>query len=171
VQTLVENSVKYAVAPRREGGTIEVTVKRQGASVSIEVLDDGPASTKGRSSLVTGSTTCALGWQRSSESAVLGDRTVLVELDRVTHFVAEDKLTFAVAGRERWVVDESINLLEARLPAFFRIHRSTLVRLARVREVVGRGEGGVFVRLDDAEATELPVARDRVRALRQRLGA
>ena len=41
VQTLVENSVKYAVAPRREGGTIVVSaIEEKGAAV-IQVRDDG----------------------------------------------------------------------------------------------------------------------------------
>lgn len=42
LQVLVENSVKYAVAPRREGGTITVTVRRAGANAELEVADDGP---------------------------------------------------------------------------------------------------------------------------------
>ncbi len=42
VQTLVENSVKYAVAPRREGGVLEVTARRAGEKLLIEVVDDGP---------------------------------------------------------------------------------------------------------------------------------
>ena len=42
IQTLVENSVKYAVSTRREGGRIVVrAIARQGA-VEIEVEDDGP---------------------------------------------------------------------------------------------------------------------------------
>src|SRR5262249_27218030 len=96
----------------------------------------------------------------------LGDRVVFVELAQVSHFVAESKLTLAVAPNGKWVVDETIGELEARLaPDFFRIHRATLVRVARIRELFGRAEAAVFVRLDDAGGTELAVARDRVRAL------
>ncbi len=43
IQTLVENSVKYAVAPKREGGCIEVqTLGLPGGGMSISVADDGP---------------------------------------------------------------------------------------------------------------------------------
>jgi len=42
VQTLVENSVKYAVAPRHEGGRIAVTARRAGEKLHLEVSDDGP---------------------------------------------------------------------------------------------------------------------------------
>jgi sensor histidine kinase YesM len=42
LQTLVENSVKYAVSPRREGGSISVTAARENGRVRITVEDDGP---------------------------------------------------------------------------------------------------------------------------------
>jgi two-component system, LytTR family, sensor histidine kinase AlgZ len=42
VQTLVENSVKYAVSPRREGGAVDVRAAATPESVRIEVTDDGP---------------------------------------------------------------------------------------------------------------------------------
>jgi two-component system LytT family response regulator len=102
----------------------------------------------------------------------LGDRIQLVELARVTHFLAEDKLTYAVTAERRYVVDPSIADLEDRLNAarFFRIHRSTLVNLTYVDELFAWFGGGMRVRLKDPAKTELPVARDRVRALKQRLG-
>jgi sensor histidine kinase YesM len=42
LQTLVENSVKYAVSPRREGASILVRARTSGERVSIAVEDDGP---------------------------------------------------------------------------------------------------------------------------------
>lgn len=42
IQTLVENSVKYAVSARREGGRIAVRVTPSGGEASIEIEDDGP---------------------------------------------------------------------------------------------------------------------------------
>jgi LytS/YehU family sensor histidine kinase len=42
IQTLVENSVKYAVSPRREGGTITVRAQGYSSRVRLEVNDDGP---------------------------------------------------------------------------------------------------------------------------------
>lgn len=46
LQTLVENSMKYAVAPRREGGSIHITVKREGGALAVNVADDGPGFTR-----------------------------------------------------------------------------------------------------------------------------
>jgi sensor histidine kinase YesM len=42
VQTIVENSVKYAVSPRREGGSITVRTSAANGHVRVEVEDDGP---------------------------------------------------------------------------------------------------------------------------------
>jgi two-component system, LytTR family, sensor histidine kinase AlgZ len=42
LQTLVENSVKYAVSPRREGATIVVSVEDHDGRVRLRVEDDGP---------------------------------------------------------------------------------------------------------------------------------
>lgn len=42
IQTLVENSVKYAVSPRREGGTIAVRAALRDGTLRVDVTDDGP---------------------------------------------------------------------------------------------------------------------------------
>ena len=97
----------------------------------------------------------------------LGDKIQLVELERITHFVAEDKLTYAHAGGKSYVVDRSIAELEARHAGFFRIHRATLVRLDAIVELHAAPDG-TRVRL--ADGTEVAVARERVRALKDRLG-
>jgi two-component system LytT family response regulator len=97
----------------------------------------------------------------------LGDRIQFIDLPRVTHFFAEDKLTFAAAKGKNYIVDHTVSDLEQKLdPAkFYRIHRSTLLNLAWVQEM-----DSLLVRLKDEAKTELVVARDRVRGLRERLG-
>jgi sensor histidine kinase YesM len=42
VQTLIENSIKYAVAPDRQGGEIRVLARETGGRLQIEVSDTGP---------------------------------------------------------------------------------------------------------------------------------
>jgi two-component system LytT family response regulator len=100
----------------------------------------------------------------------LGDRVHLIELERVTHFIAEDKLTYAVTAERSFVVDASIAVLEERYAraGYVRIHRATLVRLSAIAEVSSTTEG-TRVRLADGK-TELAVARERARALKDRLG-
>jgi two-component system LytT family response regulator len=103
----------------------------------------------------------------------MGDRIEFVELAGVTHFYAEDKLTFAAtaAGRAH-VIDLSIAELETRLDPekWLRLHRSTLVHLPFVQEVHGFFGGRLVVRLKDPKRTELQVARERVAAVKLKLG-
>ncbi len=101
----------------------------------------------------------------------LGDRVTLLDLDQISHFHAADKLTYAVAAGREHVVDETLNALERRLdPArFVRVHRAALVNVAFVAELLPDG-GGLALRLRDPAGTQLPVARDRVRPLKDKLG-
>lgn len=99
----------------------------------------------------------------------LGDKVQLIELARISHFRAETKLTYAVAGDRSYIVDPTIAELEERYgDAFVRIHRGSLVCVAAIAELHAAPDG-TRVRLADGK-TDLPVARDRVRALKDRLG-
>jgi len=102
----------------------------------------------------------------------VGERTTILDVARITHFVSRDKLTFAVADDREHVVDFTLSELEARLDPrrFARIHRATIVNLPFVQELFPAVDGGVLVRLKDGRRTELAVARDRVRELKDRLG-
>jgi two-component system, LytTR family, response regulator len=53
---------------------------------------------------------------------------------------------------------------------FVRIHRSTLVSLAWIREVSSLPGGSLNVRLKDPKNTDLTVARDRAREFKSRAG-
>jgi two-component system LytT family response regulator len=102
----------------------------------------------------------------------VGERTTLLDVARVTHFIARDKLTFAVVGGREHVVDPTLAQLETRLDPrrFVRIHRATIVNTSFVQELYPSVDGGIVVRLKDDPRSELSVARDRVRELKQRLG-
>ena len=102
----------------------------------------------------------------------LRDRVHLIPVEEVTHVVARDRATYAVTAATEHVLDMTIAELERRLdPArFFRIHRGALVNVAWVGELRADEDGHLQVCLKDARHTELAVARDRVRALKERLG-
>jgi two-component system LytT family response regulator len=102
----------------------------------------------------------------------LGERISFLPLDDVTHFIAQDKLTYAVVNGRSHCVDQTIVELEHRLdPAkFLRIHRGALVNVDWVHEVNSWFAGKVVLTLKDAAHTQLTVARDRVRSVKERLG-
>jgi two-component system LytT family response regulator len=101
-----------------------------------------------------------------------GERVEFVELARVTHFFARDKLTYAAMPSKNYVVDHTIQALEQKLDPrkFFRIHRAILVNLDYVHELHTWFAGRMMLRLKDEKHTELTVSRDRIGALKQKLG-
>lgn len=101
-----------------------------------------------------------------------GDKVEPIDLRRVTHFFSKDKLTFAATLERSHVVDMTISELEQKLdPArFIRIHRGTILSLDHLLELHGMFGGRMVARLKDGKKTELAVSRDRVAALKSRLG-
>ena len=89
-------------------------------------------------------------------------RTQLVEVTTISHFLAQGKGTLAVTASGSHLVDRALGELEERLDPrqFVRIHRSAIVNLAWVAEIV---------KLKDGPRTELQVARDRARAFKERM--
>lgn len=102
----------------------------------------------------------------------VGDRVHVIPIEQVTHVLARDRATYALTAVTEHMLDMTIADLEKKLdPArFMRIHRAALVNLAWIAELHADFSGKLLVRLKDERRTELTVARDRVRALKERLG-
>lgn len=102
----------------------------------------------------------------------IGERVEFVDLDNVTHIFAKDKLTYAATPLKNYCVDSTIAELESKLDPkrFVRIHRSTIVNTTFVHEMYTWFAGRMLIRLRDEKHTELTVARDRVKALKEQMG-
>lgn len=100
-----------------------------------------------------------------------GDRVEFIEVAAVSHFYAEDKLTFAATAGKDFAVDLSIAELERRLPAsrWVRIHRSTLLNVDAVKELRTWFSGKLLIKLRDGK-TELQVAKERASGVKAKLG-
>lgn len=102
----------------------------------------------------------------------LGERTRFLEVARITHFFSQGRLTFAAIEGKTYCVDWTINELEQKFGAsrFVRIHRGTLLNLDWLDELTPWFTGRMSARLKDEKHTELTIARDRVKVLKERLG-
>lgn len=105
-------------------------------------------------------------------SSQAGEQSILIDVATVTHFLAEDRVTYAITATGRHLLTVSLGDLEKRLDPsrFLRIHRSAIVNLDCV-DTISRWFGGrLIVRLKGRAQTELPVSRANVPRLREALG-
>lgn len=111
--------------------------------------------------------------QQTRISSRVGSKVSVLDLEDITHFISEDKVTFAITadGRSN-PVEQTLNSLEKSLDSdsFLRIHRATIANLNFVEEIHGWFAGGVTLRLKGESKTELSVARSRVKELKKKLG-
>jgi two-component system, LytTR family, response regulator LytT len=100
-----------------------------------------------------------------------GGETVLLDWDDL-HFARADGDYSRVHTYDRsYLCTKSLRALEETLPAdrFARIHRSYLVNLGKIAAVRRLGSDRLRLTLDDAERTEVDVARRQSKAVRERL--
>ena len=90
-----------------------------------------------------------------------GDKILLINVEDVVYFEAKDKYTFLYTVDQKHIIDFTLNDLEGRLDKtnFIRIHRSNIINLKYMRELVKWFGGKYKVRLKDKNQTELIVSR------------
>lgn len=100
-----------------------------------------------------------------------GGRTVLLTIDDIVYLSARNKSTYAHTYENQYLVDLTLGDLEGRLSreSFARVHRSFLVNLNKVKEIL-RVDGGYVVVASDRDETHIPVARRQVRLFRDAVG-
>lgn len=100
-----------------------------------------------------------------------GGRTILLSIDDIVFLSARNKSTYAHTDDNQYLVDLTLGDLEAKLgrESFARIHRSYMINLNKVREIM-RAEGAYVVVAADRDETQIPVARRQVRAFREAVG-
>jgi two-component system LytT family response regulator len=81
----------------------------------------------------------------------IGNRVIFVNFDDIYWIQAADQYVIVHVGAKEYLLRESLQRLAARLPddRFTQIHRSHLVNLAKVREIILLGNGDAEVTLAD----------------------
>jgi two-component system, LytTR family, response regulator LytT len=102
---------------------------------------------------------------------VSGGETVLLDWDELHYARADGDYSRVHTYDRSYLCTRSLRELEETLPAdrFARIHRSYLVNLGKVAAVKRPGADRLRLALDDAERTELDVARRQSKNVRERL--
>ena len=99
-------------------------------------------------------------------------KKLLINVSDILYVMAKDDYSYLYTSADRYLSTISLAQLEIKLEpvGFFRIHRRYLVNLARVKEVVPMYGGTLLLTLADDAATQIPVSRRRVPALKKALG-
>jgi two-component system response regulator LytT len=101
-----------------------------------------------------------------------GDKFVLVQADEVIYASLEHEtivvVTNTVSGTSSY---RTLDELSARLDPtiFWRVHRSHLVNITKIKEIVPWFSRNYLLKMKDAKATEIPVSRSQTRRLRDYL--
>ena len=110
--------------------------------------------------------------RRNQIAVKMADRIVLVQAEDIIYAsLVEDSITIVtgqVSGTSNY---RTLDELQARLDpeVFWRVHRSHLVNINQIKEIVPWFSRNYILRMNDAKATEIPVSRTQTRRLRDYL--
>lgn len=101
-----------------------------------------------------------------------GARVSLVEPESIVFCRAEDKYVVLYTAEGEHIVDRTIDDLERSLDPerFLRVHRSTIVNLAFVRELTTLEGGRFVIALKEPPGAQVYASRAGAKALREKLG-
>ena len=110
--------------------------------------------------------------KRERVAVKVGDRFLLVQAEEIIYASLTDDsiniVTNQLAGTSNF---RTLDELQARLDpgVFWRVHRSHLVNINKVKEIVPWFSRNYILRMKDAKATEIPVSRAQTKRLRDYL--
>jgi two-component system, LytTR family, response regulator len=111
--------------------------------------------------------------ERPGQVAVkAADRLLLVQAeDIIFASMADDSINIVTGQIQGTCNFRTLDELQARLDpsVFWRVHRSHLVNINKVKEIVPWFSRNYILRMKDAKATEIPVSRSQTRRLREYL--
>jgi len=110
--------------------------------------------------------------RRDQVAIKVGERFMLVQADEIIYASLADEsiniVTGQVAGSSNY---RTLDDLQARLDpeVFWRVHRSHLVNINKIKEIVPWFSRNYILRMKDGKGTEIPVSRSQTKRLREYL--
>ena len=168
IQAFDINAVDYLLKPV-EAGRLKTAVERVRRRVASErgVPRQSPGELDRLLQLL---------WQRQEHreqlAVKISDRFLLIQAEEVVHASVENDLitvvTNSLSGTSNY---RTLDELQARLdPAvFWRVHRSHLVNINKIKEIVPWFSRNYILKMKDAKGSEIPVSRSQTKRLRDYL--
>lgn len=110
--------------------------------------------------------------QRHQLAVKVNDRFLLVQAEEVIFASVEGDTIHIAAGQVAGTSNyRTLDELQARLDpdVFWRVHRSHLVNINKIKEIVPWFSRNFMLRMRDAKGTEIPVSRSQTKRLREYL--
>jgi two-component system, LytTR family, response regulator LytT len=110
--------------------------------------------------------------RREQVAVKAGERFMLVQADEIIYASVADESINIVTGQVSGTSNyRTLDDLQARLDpdVFWRVHRSHLVNINKIKEIVPWFSRNYILRMKDAKATEIPVSRSQTKRLREYL--
>ena len=163
------NAIDYVLKPV-EAGRLEQAierVRRRRASEEAAKLPLAPGDLEKVIEAVQ-----ARQGRRDQLAVRVGERFVLVQAEELVYASLVDEtivvVTNTVSGTSNY---RTLDELQARLDGavFWRVHRSHLVNITKIKEIVPWFSRNYLLKMKDAKNTEIPVSRTQTRRLREYL--
>ena len=170
IEAFEVNAVDYLLKPV-ESGRLEQALQR--ARRRVEAERQGPSTAPTNDQLEQIVKMMAGRQTRRDQVAIrVGERFVLVQADEIIYASLADEsiniVTGQVAGTSNY---RTLDELQARLDpdVFWRVHRSHLVNINKIKEIVPWFSRNYILRMKDAKGSEIPVSRAQTKRLREYL--
>ena len=171
IEAFEVNAVDYLLKPV-ESGRLEQALQRARRRVEAERPGQaGPVPTNDQLEqivkMMAGRQT-----RRDQVAIRVGERFVLVQADEIIYASLADESINIVTGQVTGTSNyRTLDELQARLDpeVFWRVHRSHLVNINKIKEIVPWFSRNYILRMKDAKGTEIPVSRTQTKRLREYL--
>jgi two-component system LytT family response regulator/two-component system response regulator LytT len=172
IEAFEVNAVDYLLKPV-EQARLELAVDRAKRRISVDRVIDSDAAGVNTAQLEKIVQLVAERQSRRERLAIkVGERFVLVQAEDVVYASLRDDgiavVTDQQAGTSNYrTLDELQDRLDSTV--FWRVHRSHLVNINKIKEIVPWFSRNYILRMKDPKSTEIPVSRTQTKRLREYL--
>jgi two-component system response regulator LytT len=167
IEAFEVNAVDYLLKPVDQA-RLEVAVERARRRVGAErPVEAGAPDLEKIIQLVTERQS-----RRERLAIKVGERFLLVQAEEIIYASLADEGITVVTGQHSGTSNyRTLDELQERLDGslFWRVHRSHLVNINKIKEIVPWFSRNYILRMKDEKATEIPVSRTQTRRLREYL--
>lgn len=170
IEAFSVNAVDYVLKPVDQG-RIGQAVERARRRLASEQVARLPLSAADLERMIASAVEARQG-RRDQLAIRVGERFILVQADEVIHASLVDDTITVVTGRVSGTSNyRTLDELQTRLDPeiFWRVHRSHLVNITKIKEIVPWFSRNYLLKMNDPKATEIPVSRSQTKRLREYL--